>query len=129
MKPTRRKFTAKFKAKFAIEALQERMTVQEITSKYEIHPNQISQRKRQFLDGAETVFERDKSAKEDQNEFQQDQDKLYKKIGQLQVENDFLKKSGRVMNLYQRRKAVELDHPTLSISNQCHVLGIHHSRL
>lgn len=124
MKPTRRKFTAKFKAKFAIEALQERMTVHEITSKYEIHPNQINQRKRQFLDGAETIFERDKSAKEDQNEFQQDQDKLYKKIGQLQVENDFLKKSGRVMNLYQRRKALELDHPTVSISDQCRVLGM-----
>lgn len=92
MRRTRRKFTAKFKAKFAIEALQERMSLQEIASKYEIHPNQISQWKRQFLDGAESVFEGDKSAKEEQKELQQEQDKLYKKIGRLQVENDFLKK-------------------------------------
>lgn len=93
MKKSRRKFTAKFKAKVAIEALQERMTIQQIASKYEIHPNQISQWKRQFLDGAESVFESDTSAKDQQKELQSEQDKLYKKIGRLQVENDFLKKS------------------------------------
>lgn len=92
MRRTRRKFTAKFKAKVAIEALQERMTLHEIASKYEIHPNQISQWKRQFLDGAESVFEIDNTVKEDKKELQQEQDKLYKKIGRLQIENDFLKK-------------------------------------
>ena len=77
----------------AIEAIQERMTIQQIASKYEVHPNQISQWKRQFLEGAETVFEGDNTAKEQQQELQNEQDKLYKKIGRLQVENDFLKKS------------------------------------
>jgi transposase len=93
MKRTRRKFSSKFKAKVAIEAIQERMTLQQIASKYEVHPNQISQWKRQFLEGAETVFEGDSTAKDQQQELQNEQDKLYKKIGRLQVENDFLKKS------------------------------------
>jgi transposase-like protein len=56
MKNTRRKFTAKFKAKVAIDAIQEKLTIQQIAAKYEVHPNQISQWKRQFLNNAESVF-------------------------------------------------------------------------
>jgi transposase-like protein len=92
MKNTRRKFTARFKAKVAIEAIQEKLTMQQIATKYEVHPNQISQWKRQFLDNAESIF----SSVPDTVEkavIEQEQDKLYKKIGRLQVENDFLKKS------------------------------------
>jgi len=56
MKNTRRKFTAKFKAKVAVEAIQEKLTIQQIAAKYEIHPNQISQWKRLFLYNADSVF-------------------------------------------------------------------------
>jgi transposase-like protein len=42
IKNIRRKFTAKFKAKVAIEAIQEKLTIQQIASKYKVHPNQIS---------------------------------------------------------------------------------------
>ena len=92
MKNTRRKFTAKFKAKVAIEAIQEKLTIQQIAAKYEVHPNQISQWKRQFLDNAESVFSSSSESNE-KSALEEEQDKLYKKIGRLQVENDFLKKS------------------------------------
>lgn len=91
MKRTRRKFTSKFKAKVVLDVLRERETLQQIASKYEIHANQISMWKRQFLDSAENLFDGDLRTPERKQEA--DEEKLYKKIGQLQVEVDFLKKS------------------------------------
>lgn len=89
MKKSRRKFSAEFKTKVVLEALSERMTATEIAQKYEIHPNQIAQWKRDFLDHAADVF---KSGKQEQQQSQEEVAQLYRKIGQLQVENDFLKK-------------------------------------
>ena len=88
IKNIRRKFTAKFKAKVAIEAIQEKLTIQQIASKYKVHPNQISQWKHQFLGNAESVFS-SSSESTDKYVLEEKQDKLYKKIGRIQVENDF----------------------------------------
>lgn len=71
-----------------LEALQERETIQEIGKKYDIHPNQISTWKSQFLANANSVFEKGVLKSDDERE----KDELYKKVGRLQVENDFLKK-------------------------------------
>ena len=89
MKRTRRKFSASFKAKVAIAAIKERNSLQELAAKFEIHPNQISSWKREFLDNADLAF-KSKTEKED---FTSETGPLYGKIGQLQVENDFLKKA------------------------------------
>ncbi len=84
----RRTFSPKFKTKVVLEALQERLSLQEIAQKYQIHPNQIHKWKNEFLNNAETVFDKgSQSKKRDMKE----EEKLYKKIGQLQVEVDFLK--------------------------------------
>lgn len=56
MKRERRKFSAAFKTKVALEGIRERETMQQLASKYEVHPNQISIWKKEFLDGAEAIF-------------------------------------------------------------------------
>ena len=89
MKKSRRKFTDAFKAKVAIEALKERETLSELAKRFEIHPNQISIWKREFLENAENAFASKNKKEETDNQV----DKLYQKIGQLEMENDFLKKS------------------------------------
>jgi transposase len=80
--------TAGFKTKVVLEALQERETIQEIGRKYNIHPNQISTWKTQFLSRASEIFEKGKSSKDPEKE----KSELFKKVGQLQMEVDFLKK-------------------------------------
>lgn len=89
-KKSRRKFSASFKAKVVIEALKERSTIEQIAKKYELHPNQITSWKRDFLANAEAVFE--SSGESDQSKTAADTEKLYAQIGQLKVENDWLKK-------------------------------------
>lgn len=90
MKRTRRKFSNEFKAKVAIEALKERQTLSELANTYEIHPNQISQWKREFLENAGKAFG---NSDKEKDRSEANQEKLYSKIGKLEVENDFLKKS------------------------------------
>ena len=87
MKRTRRKFKASFKAKVAIEALKEQMTLQELSFKYEVHPNQISTWKSEFVSNASTVFE----SKSSKAEPGVEREKLFKVIGEQKVEIDFLK--------------------------------------
>lgn len=84
----RKNYSSGFKTKVVLEALQERETIQEIGKKYEIHPNQISTWKSQFLSNANSIFEKGLTKPDDEKE----KDELFKKVGQLQVENDFLKK-------------------------------------
>lgn len=88
---TRRKHTSKFKFKVVLEALSERFTIQELGRKYEIHPAQITTWKTQFLKNGEGIF--DNMVKDRKTESEQKEERLLKTIGQLKVENDFLKKA------------------------------------
>jgi len=88
---TRRKFTSKFKTKVVLEVLKEQSSLKELAQKYQLHPQQISTWKREFISGAESVFETKK--KSPQTESEQREDSLLKTIGKLTVENDFLKKN------------------------------------
>ena len=90
MRKERRRFSAAFKTKVALEAIKEKETLQPLASKFEVHPNQITQWKREFLEGDEQIFSK-KKAEEKAND-EQDKDQLYSKIGRLQTEVDFLKK-------------------------------------
>ena len=89
-KGKRRRFKASFKSKVAIEAARERATLAELAKKYELHPNQISQWKQQLLTTAEELFEEGSDKEQERQEALIDE--LYKKIGQYQIELDWLKK-------------------------------------
>ncbi len=95
MKTNRRKFSGVFKAQVAIEALKERETLAELSKRYEIHPNIISKWKKEFIERASEIFET--KAPEKQAEI--DTEKLYTKIGKLEMERDFLKKVSKKLGL------------------------------
>lgn len=86
----RRRFTAEFKSRVALQALREQKTIAEIASDYEVHPNQVSLWKKQALDQVGETFKH-KSARQKKQEAAL-KDRLYRQIGQLQVEVDWLKK-------------------------------------
>jgi transposase-like protein len=88
MMRTRRRFTAEFKAKVALEALRGDRTIQEIAAKHQVHPNQVGTWKRQALDGLGAVFSNGAEASHRGHEAEIKE--LHAKIGQLTVERDFL---------------------------------------
>ncbi len=88
MKKTRRKFTTAFKAKVAIEPLKERMTLSELSEQYEIHPYQIQKWKQEFVSRSTEIFE----TKAPEKNFESERKKLFAKIGELEMEKEWLKK-------------------------------------
>jgi transposase len=89
MKRTRKKHNAGFKAKVALAAIKGDRTIAELAGEFGVHPNQIYNWKKQLLDGAASVFEGGTTAAEGTASAAQ-VDVLYRQIGQLRVENDFL---------------------------------------
>ena len=88
---TRRKFSSDFKSKVVLEALQERMTLEELSKKYDLHPNQVSQWKKDFQGNVSKVFHVASTSNEDRKKDKLI-DELYRQIGQLKVDNEWLKK-------------------------------------
>lgn len=85
----KKRYTAAFKAKVALEAIKGQKTLSEIASEYEVHPNQVSQWKRQLREGLEDVFAAPhRSGRSEDTE----KSRLYQEIGRLKVELDWLKK-------------------------------------
>ena len=84
----RRKFSASFKAKVALEAVTERETIESLSKKHDVHPNQILRWKKDLLENSSKIF----SSETKPDKSSQLVDELYKQIGQLKVDNDFLKK-------------------------------------
>jgi transposase-like protein len=92
MKAKRRKFTAGFKAQVAIEALKERDTLAELSKRYEVHVNMISKWKQEFVDRSSEIFQTNPP----EMDFEVEREKLYAKIGQLEMERDWLKKISKM---------------------------------
>jgi transposase-like protein len=90
MAGTRKRHPAAFKAKVALEAARQTTTVAELAKAYQVHPVQISQWKKQLLDGAEGLFRDGRNREREEGEAVQAE--LYEKIGRLNMEIEWLKK-------------------------------------
>jgi len=90
-KTKRNRYSGEFKAKVAREAMREGTTIAEIAARYNIHPNQVSEWKKQAIEGLAEVFTGKTVRNEGAHEAQIKE--LHAKIGQLTVERDFLAKA------------------------------------
>jgi putative transposase len=90
MKNKRRNHAAQFKAKVALAAAKGDKTIAELAGEYEVHPNQITQWKKQLLESLPEIFSRRRQ--NEQHEQEELTAELYQQIGQLKVELDWLKK-------------------------------------
>ena len=86
----RRRFSGEFKGRVALEALKGLKTINEIASEYQVHPNQVTDWKKQLQSKASELFSNGRSR--DAKAEEALKDRLYRQIGQLQVELDWLKK-------------------------------------
>ena len=86
----RRSFSAEMKARIALEAIKGQKTIQEIASHYGVHPSQVTNWKRQAVEGTPSLFVDRRSQSGTSEEDLKAE--LYQQIGQLQVELDWLKK-------------------------------------
>jgi putative transposase len=92
----RRRFSADFKARVALEAIRAQKTVAELAGEYEVHSNQVTQWKKQLLESLPEVFGRRRQ--QDAQEQQELTDRLYREIGQMKVELDWLKKKSGLLD-------------------------------
>jgi transposase len=92
MSNKRKQYNPQFKAKVALEAVRGEKTVPELASQYSLHPTVINNWKRQLLESASTLFENGKKHSEETESQDGQISELYRQIGQLKVERDFLEK-------------------------------------
>ncbi|MBA4419492.1 MAG: IS3 family transposase [Syntrophus sp. (in: bacteria)] len=123
----RKKFEAGFKAKVAMEAFRGEKTMAELSSEYGVHANMISRWKQELLEGAAGIFN-GKHVKVDPVQ-EEKADKLYKSIGELKVENDWLKKKLGSFTLKDRISLIDKEDEMFSQRKQSLLLDINWSTL
>lgn len=91
----RRQLGPEYKARVALAAIKGEMTMAEMASKFEVHTSQITRWRKQALEGLRGIFSQGKAPSSDRADSKLT-DHLYKQIGQLQVENDWLQKKSEI---------------------------------
>jgi transposase len=97
MRAKRRRFEVALKVRIGLEALKGIKTVAEIAREYQVHPNQVSQWKSQLVERLPEVYERGPSVQLQESE--QEIERLERKVGQLTMELDWLKKKSKQLGL------------------------------
>jgi len=90
MTELRRKHDGTFKARIVLEAIRGQKTIAELASEYGVHPNQITTWKKQFMEQLPGIFS--KGSNNIEKSYEQEKEALLKKIGQLEMERDWLQK-------------------------------------
>lgn len=96
MGKTRKSYSSAFKAKVALEAIKKEKTIAQLSSEYGVHANQINQWRKRLLEELPEIFSKKRQKKEKDTEDLQDE--LYRQIGQLKVELDWLKKKSKQLS-------------------------------
>jgi transposase-like protein len=91
----RKSYDKKFKAKVALEAIKENSTLQELANKFTVHPNQVALWKKQAIENLPNLFERSNAKNLLEKGDEEEKDLLFKTVGEMKIENDFLKKKCR----------------------------------
>ena len=92
----RKRYSAEFKAKVALEALRGELTTSQLAAKHGVHQTMVGEWKKQAVEGLASVFSGKEAAQEGAKTAEAEVEKLHAKIGRLVVERDFLAKaSGR----------------------------------
>ena len=120
----RRRYDSRFKAQVALEAIRNRQTISQIASQYGVHPNRVSKWKKRALEGLVELFSDGKERRE--KDQQQLIDELYRQIGKLKVELDWLKKN-LDLSPEEKKMLIEPTNPDIPIYRQCQLLGVSRS--
>ncbi len=96
---TRRPIDESLKTKIVLEALKEAEPINTLASRYSVHPNQISTWRRQFLANASMAFTGDKNADQELERLRAERDGYAKKVGELTMDVEFLKKNLRKLGM------------------------------
>jgi transposase len=98
-KRIRKSFDDAFKVSVVLDALKETMTINELASKYAVHPNQISTWKKQFVENSVQVFSGNNKDRQELDQLRSERDRLVHQIGEQAVDIEFLKKNLKKLNL------------------------------
>ena len=119
----RKHYDPAFKGKIALELVRGLRTVNEIASDYKVHPTMIMKWKKQLLEGIPEIFSNRQSQGKKDKQSEELISRLYQKIGQLEVELEWIKKN-LPYSLDHKRLLIEKNNSEISICRQCELLGI-----
>jgi len=96
---SRKTYSSEFKARIAMEALKGLKTISQIAAENEVHPVQVSQWKKEVMNGAATLFEKPSRKRQRDRDQERERARLERKIGQLTVEVDWLREKSEQLGL------------------------------
>jgi putative transposase len=122
MSKKRRQHSPDLKARVGLEALKGIEPIHAIAAKYQVHPVQVSQWKKEAAERLPEVFAR--KADQDAEAARGREKELFEEIGRLKMELEWLKKKLASSSVEERRRMIEPEHPALPIARQCELLGL-----